>query len=139
MPARKPANKKKARLSIKKLRVALPVGVLDNNEDVTLAHGALVKGMVGSKHEERVKFLEAARQVGGTSRAWARAIGSMINALQPADEPLFSYGRCADDDMDLMCTGKGEARHAAKVVAALDRLCAPENAAAAAAEGVLMQ
>jgi hypothetical protein len=43
--ARKPANKnqnKKARLP-KKLRVGLPVGVLDNNEEATLAHGVLKK------------------------------------------------------------------------------------------------
>jgi hypothetical protein len=77
VPAKKTANKNKkdAHLSIKKLRVALPVGVLDNNEEATLAHGTLVKGMAGSKREERVKLIETARQLGRASRAWARAIG----------------------------------------------------------------
>jgi hypothetical protein len=80
--AKKAANKKKALLPIiKKLRMALPVGVLDNNEEATLAHGALVKGMAGSKREMRIKLLEAARQLRRASRAWARAIGTMINAL----------------------------------------------------------
>jgi hypothetical protein len=73
------------------------------------------------------------------SRAWARAIGRMINAHIPVGKPLLSYGRGAEDDMDPMCTGKGVARHAAMVTAALDRLRVPENVAAAAADGVLVQ
>jgi ribosomal protein L32 len=47
---------KKARVP-KKLRVALPVGVLDNDEEATLAHGVLVKGMAGGKREERLALL----------------------------------------------------------------------------------
>ncbi len=133
---RKPA--KKARLP-KKLRVALPVGFLDNNEESTLAHGTLVKGIAGGKREERNELLKTARQLGGAARLWAKAIEYEINAEQPADMPLFSFGRGADDDMDLRCTGKGVARHAATVMAALDRLRAPENAAAAAARGMLVQ
>jgi hypothetical protein len=57
----------------------------------------------------------------------------------PAGEPLLSFGRSANDDVDLMGTGKGVARYEAKIMAALDRLRAPANAAAAAAYGVLVQ
>jgi hypothetical protein len=132
------ANQKNARVP-KKLRVALPVGVLDNDEEVTLAHGVLVKGMAGGKREERLALLKAARQLGRATRRMGKAIGDEINARIPMGEPLLSFGRGANDDVDLMGTGKGVARHAAKIMAALDRLRAPANAAAAAADGVLVQ
>jgi hypothetical protein len=119
--------------------VALPVGMLDNDEEATLAHGVLVKGMAGGKRKERLALLKAARQLGRATRRMGKAIGDEINAHIPVGEPLLSFGRGANDDVDLMGTGKGMARHAAKIMAALDRLRAPANAAAAAADGVLVQ
>jgi hypothetical protein len=82
----------------KKLRVALPVGVLDNNEEATLAHGALVKGMVGGKREERLELIKTARQLVRASRLWTEAIQERINAILPADAPKLSFGRGAEDD-----------------------------------------
>jgi hypothetical protein len=145
--ARKPkANKKNAKARLpKKLRVALPVGALDNDEEATLAYGMLVKGMAGGKREERIallkaaRHLKAARQLGRATRRLGKAIGDEINAHIPVGEPLLSFVRGADDDVDLMGTGKGVACHAAKIMAALDRPRAPANAAAAAADGVLVQ
>jgi hypothetical protein len=141
VPARKPKKSqknKKARLP-KKLRVVLPLGLLDNDEEETLSHGVLLKGMAGGKREERIAHLKTARQLGRATRRLGKAIGDEINTHIPVGEPLLSFGRGADDDVDLMGTGKGVARHAAKIMAARDRLRAPENAAAAAADGVLVQ
>ena len=121
------------------MRVALPVGVLDNGEEATLAHGALVKGMAGAKREERLALLKAARQLGRATRRMGQAIMVEVNRVIPVGQPLLGFGRGVNDDVDLMGTGKGVARHAAKIMAALDRLRAPANAAAAAANGVLVQ
>jgi len=121
------------------MRVALPVGVLDNGEEATLAHGALVKGMAGAKREERLALLKAARQLGRATRRMGQAIMDEVNRVIPVGQPLLGFGRGVNDDVDLMGTGKGVARHAAKIMAALDRLRAPANAAAAAADGVLVQ
>ena len=121
------------------LRVALPVGVLDNGEEATLAHGALVKGMAGAKREERLALLKAARQLGRATRRMGQAIMVEVNRVIPVGQPLLGFGRGVNDDVDLMGTGKGVARHAAQIMAALDRLRAPANAANAAANGVLVQ
>jgi hypothetical protein len=137
--ASKKTNQRKARRVPKKLRVALPVGVLDNGEEATLAHGALVKGMAGAKREERLALLKAARQLGRATRRMGQAIMDEVNRVIPVGQPLLGFGRGVNDDVDLMGTGKGVARHAAKIMAALDRLRAPANAANAAANGVLVQ
>jgi DnaJ-domain-containing protein 1 len=99
VPACKPnANKKNAKARLpKKLRVALPVGVLDNDEEATLAHGMLVKGMAGGMREERIALLKAAGQLGRATRRLGKAIGDEINAHIPVGEPLLSFGRGADD------------------------------------------
>jgi hypothetical protein len=137
--ASKKTNQKKARRMPKKLRVALPVGVLDNDEEATLAHCVLVKGMAGGKRKERLALLKAARQLGSATRRMGKAIGDKVNRGIPMGEPLLSFGRGVNDDVDLMGTGKGVALHTAKIMAALDRLRAPANAAAAAVDGVLVQ
>jgi hypothetical protein len=136
--ASKKTNQKKARVP-KTLRVALPVGVLDNDEEATLAHGVLVKGMAGGKREERLTLLKAAHQLGRATLRMGKAIGDEVNKGIPVGQQLLSFGRGVNDDVDLMGTGKGVARHAAKIMAGLDRLRAPANAAAAAADGVLVQ
>ncbi len=59
--------------------------------------------------------------------------------LIPADAPLLCFGGGADDDLDLRRKGKGVAWHVALVMDTLDRLRAPENAAAAAEHGLLVQ
>ena len=132
---KKTTTKKKTPL----MRVALPVGVLDNGEEATLAHGALVKGMAGAKREERLALLKAARQLGRATRRMGQAIMVEVNRVIPVGQPLLGFGRGVNDDVDLMGTGKGVARHAAQIMAALDRLRAPANAANAAANGVLVQ
>jgi hypothetical protein len=142
VPASKPKtnkqNQKKARLP-KKLRVALPEGVLDNaNEKATLAHGVLAKGLVSCNREGCLGGRGGARGQGvcGSDRGRdqrARLRRRAASQLRPRRR------RVGDDDMDLRSMGKGVARHAAKIMAALDRLHAPENAAAAAARGVLVQ
>ena len=133
------AIKKKTTKKALLMRVALPVGVLDNGEEATLAHGALVKGMAGAKREERLALLKAARQLGRATRRMGQAIMVEVNRVIPVGQPLLGFGRGVNDDVDLMGTGKGVARHAAKIMAALDRLRAPANAANAAANGVLVQ
>jgi hypothetical protein len=130
------AAPKRARRAAKKapkpLRVALPMG-----EDAMLARGALVYGMAGGKAEERRRLIEVARELRGGA---ADALEETINQeLIPADAPLLSFGSGADDDLDLQRTGKSVARHAALVMDALDRLRAPENAAAAAERGLLVR
>jgi hypothetical protein len=55
-----------------------------NNEEATLAHGVLVKGMAGGKREERIALLKAARQLGRATRRLGKAIGDEINAHIPA-------------------------------------------------------
>jgi hypothetical protein len=115
--ASKKAKQKEARRAVpKKLRVALPVGVLDKDEEATLAHGVLVKGMAGGKREERLALLKAARQLGRATRRMGKAIGDEINKCIPMGEPLLSFGRGVNDDVDLMGTGKGVALHAAKIM-----------------------
>jgi hypothetical protein len=47
-----------------------------------------------------------------------KAIGDEINKGIPMGEPLLSFGRGVNDDVDLMGTGKGVALHAAKIMAA---------------------
>jgi hypothetical protein len=142
LPSSSSARKtKKARATKTLLRVALPmVGVLDNDDvEATLAHGVLVKGMAGGKREECLALLKAARQLGRATRRMGQAIRDEVNKGIPVGQPLLSFGRGVNDDVDLMGTGKGVARHAAQIMAALDRLRAPANAAAAAADGVLVQ
>jgi hypothetical protein len=137
--SKKKTNQKKGLRVPKKLRVALPVGVLDNDEEATLAHGVLAKGIAGGKREERLALLKAARQLGCATRRMGKAIGDEVNKGIPMGQPLLNFGRGVNDDVDLMGKGKGVALHAAKIMAALDRLRAPANAAAAAADGVLVQ
>ena len=139
LPPSSSAIKKKTTKKTLLMRVALPVGVLDNGEEATLAHGALVKGMAGAKREERLALLKAARQLGRATRRMGQAIMDEVNRVIPVGQPLLGFGRGVNDDVDLMGTGKGVARHAAKIMAALDRLRAPANAANAAANGVLVQ
>jgi hypothetical protein len=142
-PSSSSAIKKKTTTKKKTLlmRVALPmVGVLDNSkEEATLAHGALVKGMAGAKREERLALLKAARQLGRATRRMGHAIMDEVNRVIPVGQKPLSFGHGVNDDVDLMGTGKGVARHAAKIMAALDRLRAPANAANAAANGVLVR
>ena len=138
-PSSSSAIKKKTTKKALLMRVALPVGVLDNGEEATLAHGALVKGMAGAKREERLALLKAARQLGRATRRMGQAIMVEVNRVIPVGQPLLGFGRGVNDDVDLMGTGKGVARHAAQIMAALDRLRAPANAANAAANGVLVQ
>ena len=79
---KKKTTKKKALL----MRVALPVGVLDNGEEATLAHGALVKGMAGAKREERLALLKAARQLGRATRRMGQAIRDEVNKVIPVGQ-----------------------------------------------------
>jgi hypothetical protein len=99
----------------------------------------LVKGMAGGKREARLALLKAARQLGRATRRMGKAIGDEVNKGIPMGQPLLSFGRGVNDDVDLMGKGKGVALHTAKIMTALDRLRAPANAAAAAADGVLVQ
>jgi hypothetical protein len=73
-----------------------------------------------------------ASQLDRATRRMGKAIGEEINARIPVGEPLLCFGRGVNDDVDLMGKGKGVVLHAAKIMAALDRL-------RAAADGVLVQ
>jgi hypothetical protein len=105
-----------------------------------------MKGMVGGKRKEHVKFLEAARQVARVQGVGEsdREDDQRPTAGGQAAAQVLPRRRRRHGPVDLMGTGKGVARHAARVMAALDRLRAPENAArrpirAAAADGVLVR
>jgi hypothetical protein len=115
--------------------VKLPMG-----EDATLARGALVYGMAGGTAEERRRLIEVARELREAPSGWANAIEDTLNQVFiPADANLLSFGKGANDDIDLRCTDKGVARHAELIMDALDHLRAPENAAAAAERGLLVR
>jgi hypothetical protein len=66
-------------------------------------------------------------------------IEETLNDLIPAYAPLLSFGGGANDDLDRRHTGKGVAWHAGLVMDALDRLRAPDNAAAAAERWLLVR
>ena len=105
-----------------------------------LARGALVYGMAGGTAEERRRLIEVARELREAPSRWANAIEETLNQVFiPADANLLRFGKCANDDIDLRCTGKGVARHAELIMDALDHLRAPENAAAAAERGLLVR
>jgi hypothetical protein len=134
VPAKKARRAPKK--TIKKMRVALPVG---DGDSATLAYGALVYGMVGGKREERCRLIAAAREVRCAPEVWAREIEEMLNDLIPKDAPLLSFGSGTDDDVDLRNTGKGVTKHAVAIMAALDHLRDPDNAIKAAARGILVR
>jgi hypothetical protein len=134
VPAKKARRAPKE--TIKKMRVALPVG---DGDSATLAHGALVYGMVGGKREERSRLIAAARELRCAPEVWAREIEETLNDLIPEDAPLLSFGSGADDDVDLRDTGKGVTKHAVAIMAALDHLRDPDNAIKAAARGILVR
>ena len=134
MPAKKALRAPKK--TIKKMRVAFPVG---DGDTATLAHGALVYGMVGGKREERRRMIEAARELRKAPKVWAREIEATLNELMPENEELLSFGSGANDDLELRKTGKGVTKHAVAIMAALDHLRAPENAIRAAARGILVR
>jgi hypothetical protein len=136
VPAKK--ERRAPKKTIKKMRVALPVG---DGDSATLAHGALVYGMVGGKHEERCRLIAAARELRCAPEVWAREIEETLNDLIPKDAPLLSFGsHCgANDDLDLRNTGKGVTKHAVAIMAALDHLRDLENAIKAAARGILVR
>jgi hypothetical protein len=123
--------------TIKKMRVALPVG---DGDSATLAHGALVYNMVCGKREERCRLISAARELRCAPEVWAREIEETLNDLIPEDALLLSFGSGADDDVDLRNTGKGVTKHAVAIMAALDHLHDPDNAInlKAAARGILV-
>ena len=118
------------------MRVAFPVG---DGDTATLAHGALVYGMVGGKREERRRMIEAARELRKAPKVWAREIEATLNELMPANEELLSFGSGANDDLELRKTGKGVTKHAVAIMAALDHLRATENSIRAAARGILVR
>jgi hypothetical protein len=122
--------------TIKKMRVALPVG---DGDSATLAHGALVYGMVGGKREERSSLIAAARELRCAPEpgpeVWAREIEETLNDLIPEDVPLLCFGSGDDDDVDLRNTSKGVTKHAVAIMAALDHLLDLDNAIKAAAQG----
>jgi hypothetical protein len=127
-----PPKARKAPKKPKALRVKLPAS------GATLAAGALVYGMVGAKAEERRRLIEAARELRGASEGWAQAIEETLNAR--TEGPLLSFGRGADDDLDLRRGGHaGVAKHAEAIIDALDFLRAPYNAEAAAERGLLVR
>jgi hypothetical protein len=66
-------------------------------------------------------------------------IEETLNDLIPAYAPLLSFGGGANDDLDRRHTGKGVAWHVGLVMDALDRLRAPDNAAAAAERWLLVR
>ena len=134
MPAKKALRAPKK--TIKKMRVAFPVG---DGDTATLAHGALVYGMVGGKREERRRMIEAARELRKAPKVWAREIEATLNELIPADEELLSFGNGVKDDLELRKTGKGVTKHAVAIMAALDHLRSPENSIRAAARGILVR
>ena len=134
VPAKKALRAPKK--TIKKMRVAFPVG---DGDTATLAHGALVYGMVGGKREERRRMIEAARELRKAPKVWAREIEATLNELIPADEELLSFGNGVKDDLELRKTGKGVTKHAVAIMAALDHLRAPENSIRAAARGILVR
>ena len=130
------APKPKARKAAKKpkaLRMRLP------ESGTSLAEGARVYGLVGAKATERRRLIEAARELRGASAGWAKAIEETLNELRDAQAPLLSFGRGAGDDLDLRRGGAGVAKHADAIMAALDHLRAPHNAAAAAERGLLVR
>ncbi len=132
------APSKRARRAAKKapkpLRVKLRMG-----EDATLARGALVYGMAKGTAEERWRLIEVARELQKAPSGWADAIEETLNQVFiPADAKLLSFGNGPDDNIDLLCTGKGVVRHAELIMDALDHLRAPENAAAAVERGLLV-
>jgi hypothetical protein len=125
--------------TIKKMRVALPVG---DGDSATLAHGALVYGMVGGKCEKLCRLIAAARELRCAPEVWAREIDQTLNDLIQEDAPLLSFGSGADEDVDLRNTGKGVTKHAVAIMAALDHLRDlrdPDNAIKAAARGILVR
>jgi hypothetical protein len=127
-----PPKARKAPKKPKALRMKLPAS------GATLAAGALVYGMVGAKAEERRRLIEVARELRGASEGWARAIEETLNAR--TEGPLLSFGRGADDDLDLRRGGHaGVAKHAEAIIDALDFLRAPFNAEAAAERGLLVR
>ena len=134
VPAKKALRAPKK--TIKKMRVAFPVG---DGDTATLAHGALVYGMVGGKREERRRMIEAARELRKAPKVWAREIEATLNELMPENEELLSFGSGANDDLELRKTGKGVTKHAVAIMAALDHLRSPENAIRAAARGILVR
>ena len=134
MPAKKALRAPKK--TIKKMRVAFPVG---DGDTATLAHGALVYGMVGGKREERRRMIEAARELRKAPKVWAREIEATLNELMPANEELLSFGNGLNDDLELRKTGKGVTKHAVAIMAALDHLRSPENSIRAAARGILVR
>jgi hypothetical protein len=134
VPAKKALRAPKK--TIKKMRVAFPVG---DGDTATLAHGALVYGMVGGKREERRRMIEAARELRKAPKVWAREIEATLNELMPENEELLSFGSGANDDLELRKTGKGVTKHAVAIMAALDHLRAPENSIRAAARGILVR
>jgi hypothetical protein len=134
VPAKKARRAPKK--TIKKMRVALPVG---DGDTATLAHGALVYGVVGGKREERRRLIAAARELRNAPEVWAREIEVTLNDLIPADEPLLSFGSGDNDDLDLRNTGEGVTKHAVAIMAALDHLRDPDNAIKAAARGILVR
>jgi hypothetical protein len=69
VPAKKALTAPKK--TIKKMCVAFPVG---DGDTATLAHGALVYGMVGGKREERRRMIAAARELRRALKVWAREI-----------------------------------------------------------------
>ena len=84
-------------------------------QSATLAHGALVYGMVGGKREERCRLIAAARELRCAPEVWAREIEETLNDLIPEDAPLLRFGSGADDDVDLRNTGKGVTKHAVAI------------------------
>ena len=134
VPAKKALRAPKK--TIKKMRVAFPVG---DGDTATLAHGALVYGMVGGKREERRRMIEAARELRKAPKVWAREIEATLNELMPEHEELLSFGSGANDDLELRKTGKGVTKHAVAIMAALDHLRSPENSIRAAARGILVR
>ena len=134
VPAKKALREPKK--TIKKMRVAFPVG---DGDTATLAHGALVYGMVGGKREERRRMIEEARELRKAPRVWAREIEATLNELMSANEVLLSFGNGPNDDLELRKTGKGVTKHAVAIMAALDHLRSPENSIRAAARGILVR
>ena len=137
VPAKKALSRRAPKKIVKKMRMAFPVG---DDDTWTLARGALVDGMVGGKREERTRLITAARELRGASKGWAQAIEEALIDLLPEEAPTLSFGNGANDDIDLCgLSGKGVAKHAEEIIAALDHLRAPENAIKAAARGLLVQ
>jgi hypothetical protein len=95
VPAKKARRAPKK--TIKKMRVALPVG---DGDSATLAHGALVYNMVCGKREERCRLIAAARELRCAPEVWAREIEETLNDLIPDSGPggraateLWQWGR----------------------------------------------